>query len=317
MKDGLWQLIPHHHSGRLRHHGHTSYAGLLFVLLLTGILLTGSSVATLAAVPAVNPQSGSVGLTGVVRGPAPSQAAVIISPANGTRVSTIPLSVSGTCPANTFVLITKNGAFAGATDCLANGTFKLDVDLFDGQNQLVAKVSDALGQYGPDSAPVSVFYAAPGFGIPGGSVGRQLFLQADTTVYAVSVDQDLSRSVTIVGGEGPYAVSWDWGDGTTSLVSQAVEGAISASHSYSRPGNYRVIVRVTDSQGNAAFLQLVTIVNGPVVAAGTTNGSGLGALPGNLLSAWPLYILALLMVFMFWMGERVEAAHERRQSLIA
>jgi len=317
MKNGLWQLIEHHHSGRLRHHGHTSYSGLLFALLLTGVLLTGSSVATYAAVPAVNPQSGSVGLTGVVRGPAPSQAATITSPANGTRTSTIPLSVSGTCPANTFVLITKNGAFAGATDCLANGTYKLDIDLFDGQNQLVAKVSDALGQYGPDSLPVSVFYAAPSFGIPGGSVGRQLFLQADTTVYAVSPGQDLSRSVTIVGGVGPYAVSWDWGDGTTSLLSQAVEGTIATSHSYERPGNYRVIVRVTDGASNAAFLQLVTIVNGPIAAAGTNNGTGLGAMPGNLLTAWPLYILALLMVLMFWLGERVGFAQNRRRELIA
>jgi len=289
----------------------------MFALLLTGVLLVGSSIATLAAVPPVNPQSGSVGLTGAVRGPAPSQAATIISPANGTRTTTIPLSVSGNCPANTFVLITKNGAFAGATDCSANGTYKLDIDLFDGQNQLVAKVSDALGQYGPDSVPVSVFYAAPSFGVPGGSVGRQLFLQADATVYAVSPGQDLSRSVTIVGGVGPYAVSWDWGDGTTSLISQGVEGTIVTSHSYERPGNYRVIVRVTDGASNAAFLQLVTMVNGPVAAAGTTNGSGLGALSGNLLSAWPLYILALLMVLFFWIGERVGLRQNRQRELHA
>jgi len=215
------------------------------------------------------------------------------------------------------VLITKNGAFAGATDCQANGTYKLDIDLFDGQNQLVAKVSDALGQYGPDSTAVSVFYAAPSLAVPGGSVGRQLFMQADTTVYAVSPGQNLSRSLTIVGGVGPYAVSWDWGDGTTSLVSHAGEGAIAASHTYARPGNYRVIVRVTDGVGNAAFLQLVTIVNGPVAATGTTNGSGLGSLPGSLLTAWPLYILALLMVALFWLGERVGIAKARRRELIA
>lgn len=313
MKNGRWQLIAHHHSGKLRHHAHTSYAGLMFALLLTGLLLVGSSVATEAAVPAVNPQSGSVGLTGTVRGPAPSQAAVITSPQNGTRTSTIPLTVSGICPPNTFVLITKNGSFAGATDCLPNGTFKLEIDLFVGRNQLVAKVSDALGQYGPDSAAVTVYYDAPGFNLPGSNVGRQLFLQADTTVVAVSPGQNLTRSVTIIGGVGPYAVSWDWGDGSTSLVSQGIEGVISASHTYDRPGNYRVIVRVTDSSGNAAFLQLVTVINGPVAVVGKSSGNG--AFPGVLLTAWPLYFLALLMVLLFWLGERKGVSKARNSGL--
>ena len=137
MTDGRWQLIAHHHTGRLRHHGHTSYAGLAFMLLLVGVLLVSSSVATEAAVPAVNPQSGSIGLTGAVRGPAPTTGATIGSPRDGSRTPTIPVSVTGTCPPGTFVLITKNGAFAGATDCLVSGTYKLDIDLFDGRNVLV------------------------------------------------------------------------------------------------------------------------------------------------------------------------------------
>ena len=283
------------------------------MLLLLGVLLTSYSLTTEAATPAKNPQTGSVGLTGVVRGPAPSQAATIGKPANGSHTATIPVTVTGTCPANTFVLVTKNGAFAGATDCSATGTYSVDIDLFDGQNQLVAKVSDALGQYGPDSATVTVFYDAPG-GTTGssGTIGRQLFLQADTTVYAVSPDQNLARSITIVGGVGPYAISWDWGDGQTSLQSQAVEGSISSSHAYGRPGNYRVIVRVTDGVGNSAFLQLVTVVNGATPATGA---SGNGAFPGVLVSAWPLYIIACLMVFLFWLGGLIAARRIRRREV--
>lgn len=277
--------------------------------------MLGSSLATQAATPAVNPQSGSVGLSGTVRGPAPTTAAVIVSPRTGTRTGTIPITVSGTCPANTFVNITKNGVFGGVTPCDTDGTFSLLIDLFDGSNVLVAKVSDALGQFGPDSAAVNVFYDAPSLNLPGGSTGRQLFLEVSTTVLGVNPGQEAGRSATIVGGVPPYAVSWDWGDGNTTLVSQGADGQVASKHVYDRPGTYRVILRVTDAQGNGAFLQMITVVNGPVNSSGGTKGEGLGALPGILLTAWPLYLLALVMVIFFWLGERREISKLRKQNV--
>ncbi len=313
MKAGSWQLIEHSHSGRLRPHGHTSYAGLLFSLVLTAVVLTVASLGAEAAPPAVNPQSGSVGLTGRVLGPPPSTAAVIVTPRNGQRTSSIPITVSGTCPATTFVQITKNNAFAGATPCADDGTFSLQIDLFDGANRLIARVSDALGQFGPDSNAVDVFYDAPAITQPGGVVGRQLFLQASTTVVAVSPGVELRRIFTIVGGVGPYAIAWDWGDGASSLASQSAEGAVNGNHAYDRPGNYRVFIKVTDSTGNTAILQLVTVVNGPAEAVGSNNATGLGALPGRLLAAWPLLLLAALMVLLFWLGEWRQLRKLRRQ----
>ncbi len=315
MKAGLLQLVPHEHSGRVRPHGHTSYSGLLFALILVGVLLLGSSLATQAAVPAVNPQSGSVGLSGTVRGPAPSTAPVIVTPRTGTRTSTIPITVSGTCPVNTFVNITKNDVFGGVTICDANGTFSLLIDLFDGSNVLVARVSDALGQFGPNSNAVNVFYDAPTLNLPGGTTGRQLFLEVSTTVLGVDPGLEATRGAVIVGGVPPYAVSWDWGDGKTTLVSQGIDGAVAGKHVYDRPGTYQVILRVTDAQGNGAFLQLITVVNGPVDKIGATKGDGLGALPGALLTAWPLYLLALAMVIFFWLGERREISKLRSRNI--
>lgn len=316
MKSGFWQLLPHKHTFELHHHRHSSYPGMVLLLVMAGVLLTSVSLTAEAAPPAVNPQSGSIGLQGTVHGPAPSQAATITSPRNGDHTSSIPITVQGLCPAGTFVLITKNGAFAGATTCADDGTFSLQIDLFDGQNELVARVSDALGQFGPDSAGVSVFYDAPSVSLPGGVTGRQLFLDADITVVAVSPGQSVSRTVTIVGGVGPYAISWDWGDGSTSLMSQSGEGPVSASHTYAQPGNYQIVVRASDAAGNAAFLQLVTVVNGPVPAVGTNKGTGLGALPGTLLAAWPLLGLAIFFVAFFWLGERRELHKLRRQGKV-
>lgn len=308
-------MLQHNHTGKLVHHAHTSYAGLTFVLLLTGVLLMSMSWAAQAAPPAENPQSGSIGLAGTVRGPAPSTAAVILRPQSGSHTSSIPVTVSGTCPANTFVSIEKNSVFAGAASCQSDGTFELLVDLFDGANSLVARVSDALGQYGPNSAAVTVFYDAPSLSLPGGSIGKQLFLEAGTTVQGGNPDQAITRTITIVGGVGPYAVSWDFGDDATSLMSIASEGPVSATHTYERPGTYRVIVRVTDSAGNSAFLQFITVINGPVDPYGATRGNGLGALPGTLLGAWPIYGLAAVMVAFFWLGEQRAVRKLRRHHL--
>ncbi len=306
-------MLQHKHTGKLKKHRHTSYAGLVFVLLISGVLLLSVSWAATAATPAVNPQTGSVGLTGTVRGPAPTTSATILNPHSGSSTTTIPVTVSGACPANTFVTIIKNGVFGGAASCEENGTFSLLVDLFDGSNTLIARVSDALGQFGPDSAPVTVFYNAPSFALPSGSIGKQLFLQMTTTIVGGSPGQSIPRTVTIVGGVGPYAVSWDYGDDANSLSSQGSEGAVTASHSYERPGIYRVIVRVTDSLGNTAFLQFITIINGEAEPLGSSRGTGLGALPGVLLTAWPLYGLAVVMVGFFWLGERRELTKLRRR----
>jgi Glucodextranase, domain B/PKD domain len=309
-------LIHPKHTLRLRPHEHTSYASLFFMLIVAGLLMVGVSWSALAAQPAVNPQSGSIGLTGTIPGPPPSTAAVILSPSNGTTTNTIPITVTGTCPSGTFVSVQDNNSFAGAVTCQADGTFNLLVDLFNGTNSLVARVSDNLGQYGPNSTAVTVIYNAPAVTLASGSLGAQLFLESSVSVAAANPGDTVSRTVTIVGGIPPYAVSFDWGDNTTSLSSQSSAGNVTGSHIYTRPGTYEVIVRVTDSIGNSAYMQMVEIINGPVSALGATNGNGLGSLPGDLLTAWPVYVAVGVLVVFFWLGERKELFNLRRKHLI-
>jgi hypothetical protein len=310
-------MLKHSHFGKVRAHRHTSYAGLFFVLIVTGVVLLGYSVAANAADPAVNPQSGSVGLTGRVLGPPPTTPAIILNPRSGSRTTSIPITVSGTCPTGTFVSINRNGVFGGAVQCQDDGTFSLLADLFDGNNTLVARVSDTLGQFGPNSSPVSIFFEAASLNLPGGStIGKQLFLQTNTTVVSGNPNENINRTVTIIGGAGPYAISWDWGDDETTLMSQQGEGAVTGSHKYERPGTYRVVVRVTDSQGNSAYLEFITVVNGPTEQFGASKGNGSGSLAGTLIAAWPLYLLALLMVIFFWLGERRELRKLKRKHLL-
>jgi len=110
-----------------------------------------------AAPPAQNPQNGSVGLEGEVPGSPPTTGATITVPGNGQTFSTTPITVAGICPKGLLVEIFKNNVFGGSTEC-TTGSFSLQVDLFDGRNDLVARVFDSLNQSGPDSATVSVNY---------------------------------------------------------------------------------------------------------------------------------------------------------------
>lgn len=295
-------MLSHRHTAKVAPHYHTSYASLMFLLVLAIILVIGMSWSAMAA-PA-NPQSGSVGLSGTVKGPPPSTAATITVPVSGSSITAIPITVAGACPSGTFITITKNNVFGGVASCQDNGTYSMLVDLFAGNNVLVARISDALGQYGPDSLSISIFYDAPDTSTAGAGQGRQLFLNMATTVVAGNPGDQIGRTLTIIGGVGPYAVNWEWGDDTSSLMSVTGEGPVNASHVYSRAGTYRVIARVTDKFGNNAYVQFVTVINGPAAAIGTTSRSGLGALPGSLVAVWPILAFMLVLVIAFWMGER-------------
>lgn len=298
-------------------HHHTSYPALTLVMLVLGLFMLGVSAAASAnnpgpATPAVNPQNGSLGFVGVVPGPPPAQAPVITAPRNGQVFSSVPVTVSGTCQSGLLVSISSQDVFVGSTTCDSHGAFNLLVDLFAGVNRLTARHVDALGQTSPDSNAVTVVYNPPNF-TASGQISAQLFLQSDSAVQGASPQQLVSWKVSIVGGIAPYAVSYDWGDGKSDLVSRSQAGPVSASHAYAQPGTYQVLIRVTDSTNNAAFIQVVTVVNGPVAA--TAAGSSASGLKAGVLLAWPIYALAGLLILTFWLGERREIFRFEHQQL--
>lgn len=299
------KISPHHHSGKLRPHEHTSYIPLGILLLVVGLAL--SAYTTYAASP--DPQAGSVGLTGTVPSKPPTIAATIDSPTDQKHFSTSPVSIGGTCPADTLVEIFKNDIFAGSTPCKANGTYSLDIDLLIGQNILIARVYDTLNQPGPDSNKVIVFYDA----LPDQSSaltsldfsGTQLLLNTNAVYRGIFPEQDLSVPVDIMGGTPPYAVNIQWGDSTNNVLSRKDNSNFSAIHAYKKPGTYQISLQATDANSRVAFLTVASIVNGqPGVATA-------GILPANsstnqLFILWPVYAGVVAVVVSFWLGERRE-----------
>ncbi len=325
-------LSPHHHSGRLLAHHHTSYPALAFLVLLSGVVLTAYSVSSRA----------DSTLSVTVPGPAPTTAATIDDPPTGEHLATAVVTVRGTCPQDLLVEVYRNGTFAASAACDTAGLYNVLVTLVPGQNDLIAKDADGLQQYGPDSATVTVYYDPPPIPSPSptpssmptaspvtspaatpASSGRPapptvtprgLTISpspaAPATAFILSTDQhsatglqagqSFTWTVALSGGVAPYHLQWDWGDGQKSTFTVPAAETWAPSHTYAQAGRYQVVLEAQDAAGQEAAMSLVAIVNGGTVVAPTTQDTG----RGTLLIAWPLMALTALVVVSFWLGER-------------
>ncbi len=292
----------HRHTGRLRPHHETSYALLVFIMMLSGLVLAGLSTAVSADVV----DSGTFKVEGVVGGPRPTTGAVITNPVTGQSFQTNPITVEGTCPDRTMVKIFKNGVLGGTTLCQSNRRFSLQMDLVIGKNDLTALAFNNLEEAGPDSPVVTVTLNAPSGG-PGFST--ELLLQSQNFYRGSRPGETVTWPIEIVGGVAPYAVSFDWGDKTSDLVTRPTAGPFTLKHVYKQPGgylgSYPLIIRATDVAGHSAYLQLTTIVN---EAKGEASAGNLLQLPFklNFNLVWPIFGVVVLVVLAFWLGERRE-----------
>ena len=273
----------------------------LATLLLLSLIVPSSALAL------QNPQNGSIGLEGTIGGAAPSQAATITTPSNGASFSNQPITVNGICPTGLLIKLFDNNVFVGSAVC-TNGSFSLQIDLFEGQDSLVARDYDALGRNGPDSNTVNVTFTGGQFT----AFGSQLTLTSTYAEEGVNPGQSLSWPIVLSGGIGPYAISVDWGDGSTaSLLSQAFEGNFNITHTYQSAGSYTVIVRATDKNGSTAFLQLVAIANGQ--STSQSNSQTKQTIVVTRVVWWPCLVLLVFLPIAFWLGRRYENYSLRRR----
>ena len=262
-----------------------------------------------AAPPAENPKQGSAGVQGTVPTPPPDVAATIITPTNGSSFSRNPIQVNGLCTTDLLVKMFSNNVFVGSALCV-NGSYNVQIDLFEGRNDLVARIFDALDQPGPDSNVVTVNYHNDQFA----GLGVQLLTLS--SIYArrgANPGEELVWPITIAGGTGPYALSVDWGDGKpVSLQSEQFPGGVNVKHTYDTAGTYVVIVKATDKNGMTAFLQLVGQANGAVTQGTQESDNGLVATSTAVI--WiPAAISIPLIISTFWLGRRYQLTVLRKQ----
>lgn len=275
-------------------------------LVCAGLSFAFADVARAATVD--NPQEGAIGVEGKIPSNPPTAAPTITTPRNGQVFTNIPITVNGLCTSDLLVKMFANNVFVGSVLC-KNGSYSINIDLFSGQNDLVARMFDSQDQGGPDSNVVTVTFNDVQFNPFGTSL---LSLTSNYAARGANPGQRLAWPVILSGGTSPYAISVDWGDGTSpDLISSPFTGTIDLSHVYKSAGVYKVTVKATDKNGLSAFLQLVATANGAIVSNSPSDKNTITETIVKVLW-WPVVICIPLIILSFWLGQRYELASLRK-----
>lgn len=262
----------------------------LVVLLVAANLLTATASANNYQVQAVIPY------------PPPTQAAVISPGIDGTTVQAALQTISGTCqiqnPTNV-VSIWRSGSSIGSSPCVA-GVFSLQIMLVPGQNDLIARTANPNIIYGPDSAQISVTLVLPpnppppptGGGPEPKSPAEQVIVTnaaansgltiTPTQAFGVlGASYQVTVSVAVGGGEHPYDIFLNWGDGSTDTHHVDTAGTYTFTHTYQAAGSYKVHGLVHDMLGATSEFDyaVVSALKSTVVGS----GSGHGHWSGNVI----------------------------------
>lgn len=292
-------VVHRKHTGHVTPHRTTSYPVLAMLLIVVGVFLVGWT--HLVASDSLVTRSGSYNVMVSVPGPPPTLPATIDSPTDGTVFKDVPITVSGSCPVNTYESLYRNGAFSGVALCDLAGHYEITTSLFPGANELQVRDFSQTDVAGPWSNKVTVQYNPPHPVNPpstgetpaggtsgtdnsttnqGGPVvnGEPLIFKTSFTYEGHYVGDTSTWELDIEGGSAPYAVSVEWGDGTHTLISRSKAGTFSVDHVYKKAGGYRgsyvTKFSASDGEGTQTFLQLLAIVNNPPSAAVASGSAG-------------------------------------------
>lgn len=264
-------------------------------LLALFVLVRPTSAIT--PLPTPEPKPGSYGLEATKTQAPPTEGATITTPGNGASFSTSPITVNGICPTDLLVQVYNNNVMVGAVMC-TNGSFSVQASLFAGTNELTVIVYDTLDQAGPVSNVITVNYTNTNFA----AFGALITLTSSYGRRSAAAGTELGWPLQLSGGTGPYAFSLDWGDGTaTELKSQSLAGLVAIAHTYKKAGIYQANIKVTDTNGVSAFLQVIAVSNGKVdtgTGAASTTGGGTAA-PQVLWVPAAISLVLLFPAFLF------------------
>ena len=224
-------------------------------------------------------------------------------------------------------------------NCATDGTFSIQVGLISGTDVLNAQDYNITDVAGPTSPNVSVYYTpssqvstttqptttvkttTPIKTVPFSNTNQAFVLRSTYHYQIFQVNQQNQIPVTIIGGDQPYGITVSWGDGQLSTLVRSSSGLFQISHVYTKTVgqvNYPVSVQAVDSIGQTAFIQLLTVVRGSAVAAATTKSAKnnfLATIKQWLWLFWITWLLMVLVVVSYWLGEREEYKKLKRRSI--
>jgi hypothetical protein len=308
----------------------------ILLLMCVGVLLIGSTLQGQAA--------SNTTVSATVEAPELTVPAVITQPTDGTVFNAKPITVSGSCPDNSYVELSRNGQFSGVALC-NNNVFRIQSDLFDGDNQLLAQDYNTTDEAGPLGSPINVTYNAPAsLSTPssssaagtsstnqtsaGSSATAPPVMTSQFQYQATEAGQVFTTTINIDGGTPPYYVTVNWGDGTSTDYTFNSDPTFEISHTYLAAGNFVIIAKAVDAKGVKTTVQLVAIIHAPLNAKTKTPATGGTTGPTSppaaissffrsvkhyLWVAWPSYLIVVALAFSFWLGEHEELRLLRRR----
>ena len=282
-------------------------SGIISALTLVAITLSYTNTYAITPIPDPTPSASSYGFEATKPQPPPTTTATISTPNNGASYSTSPITVTGLCTTGLLVQVYDNGVLVGSINC-TTGSFSVQVTLFTGQNDINSFQYDDLSQAGPDSNHITVNYNNASFS----AFGSLITLTSNYGRREADPGNTLTWPLLLSGGNGPYAFSIDWGDGSSpELKSQPQTGEVDISHVYNQSGIYHVVVKASDVNGVTAYLQLVAVANGKPSGTGTGSGSSTSGNSSTTAANtkvvwWPAVASLVLFVPTYWLGRRSE-----------
>ena len=321
----LLRLVEHKHSIKLIHHRYTSHGSLFVILSIVGLFLFSGSIIT-GAEPSVE-----VNVSAVVYASAPSTGAVITSPVNGIDIASQRIvTISGTCPQNTYIVVSNNGTLSGTVNCKSNGTFSLIVDILHAKNIISARNYDNLNQSGPVSDTITVYSdidsnqviqapvipdnpsVIPGLGEDSKCINYDYNTLPESDIPYVSVvciprlfnaNTVQYMGILVWGGSPPYALDIDLSNGLEHILrSLPADGYHRIAFDYEKSGKYDINLRLTDQSNLIARTQTAVEVNGVIDKVVTTTTKN-----DNILSWFkasvPVYSIIVAITLGFWGGD--------------
>jgi hypothetical protein len=298
------------------------YPLFIFMMLCAGVFLVTATFPGLAD---------DLHISAKVSAPLVTDPAVINEPADGSHFSTIPVNVSGTCPANAaYVEIYRGSVMSGTAICDTNQTFQMSADLFPGANILTAQVFNMTDDEGPVSDAVNVVYdvpqppkptpeneqpaAAGGSNKPASAAASPLMVSTEFVYKGYRLGDLVEWPINISGGRSPYTANIDWGDGSHTDYLRQAAGSFTIAHRYQRlpssNNSFIIKVSVTDANGGQAYAQFFVLVTSSVTSAPAASIFNKPPPSINnhnwLWIAWPAYGAIMVMTASFWLGEREE-----------
>ena len=124
----------------------------IFMLLCVGVFLMGWTYRSFAD---------NITVTASIFAPLPGSPATITYPADQTHFTYTPITITGTCPTNSYVKLYRNGVFSGSANCISTTNYQIQTDLNLGSNQFIVHVYNITDNEGPQSTTTTVWYDLP------------------------------------------------------------------------------------------------------------------------------------------------------------